>query len=281
MGNETISASKTVDTEQFPVASVFLEAKNRQVVLDFYEFARTADDIADSPTLSQIEKLTRLETLEEVLDGKTEAAPFSRCAANLRQSLRQRGISNSHAKDLLKAFRMDALEVAYFRWWQLLGYCRLSAAPVGRFLLDLHEETSPKAQNASDALCAALQITNHLQDAKKDLEGLGRIYLPKTWFSEMGVPIDTLKGQQAVGQVRLLFDRGLDGVDHLVKQAAPLPLHIRDFRLRIQAGVSIACAARLSRKLRRMDPLASPVKLNKLDFLLCGLTGLFRGIFKV
>ena len=84
-------------------------------------------------------------------------------AVALRHALAERGMAPQHAQDLLKAFRLDATKLRYRDWDDLMGYCAYSAMPVGRFVLDVHGE-SRGTWPASDAICAALQIINHIQD---------------------------------------------------------------------------------------------------------------------
>ena len=102
----------------------------------------------------------------------------SPCARN---SL-QRHLSPRHAQDLLTAFRMDVTKLRYRDWDDLIGYCTYSAMPVGRFVLDVHGE-SRTTWPANDALCAALQIINHLQDCGKDYRDLDRVYIPLDAFA--------------------------------------------------------------------------------------------------
>ena len=79
--------------------------------------------------------------------------------------------------DLLEAFRRDVTKLRYADWDELMDYCRYSATPVGRFVLDVHGESAP-TWPANDALCAALQVINHLQDCAKDYREIDRVYLP-------------------------------------------------------------------------------------------------------
>ena len=81
--------------------------------------------------------------------------------------LLERGLSPRHAQDLLAAFKLDVTKLRYRDWDDLISYCELSAMPVGRFVCDVHGE-SRTVWPANDALCAALQIINHLQDCKDD-----------------------------------------------------------------------------------------------------------------
>ena len=87
------------------------------------------------------------------------------------------GVTSAHCHELLAAFRQDATKTRYADWGELMGYCRLSASPVGRYLLDLHGK-SRDTWPASDALCDALQVINHLQDCADDHRQLDRVYIP-------------------------------------------------------------------------------------------------------
>ena len=133
----------------------------------FYAFARNADDIADSDALAADDKLFRLRVMEDVLMGEAADA-LAPSAVALRASLAATGVTARHARDLLEAFRQDATKLRYASVAELIDYCRLSAMPVGRHVLDLHRE-DPATHAPSDALCASLQILNHLQDCKKRL----------------------------------------------------------------------------------------------------------------
>src|SRR5438067_2209334 len=160
--------------ENFPVASRLIHPRHRAPILAFYEFVRTADDIADHPTLPPAEKLALLDRLDATLAGDSDDEPVG---VELRSQLHTRGLSTRHAKDLLSAFRMDVTKLRYRDWDELMHYCSYSAMPVGRFVLDVHGENR-SSWPANDALCAALQIINHLQDCKKDYRNLDRVYIP-------------------------------------------------------------------------------------------------------
>jgi len=160
--------------ENFPVASWLIHPRHRALILAFYEFVRCADDIADHATLSAQEKVNLLDRLEQDLLGGSDG---NARAVALRRALAERGMPPRHAQDLLKAFRLDATKLRYRDWDDLMGYCAYSAMPVGRFVLDVHGE-SRSTWFASDAICAALQIINHLQDCAADYRNLDRVYLP-------------------------------------------------------------------------------------------------------
>ena len=178
-------SGKTHRDENFPVASRLVRAENRAPIMAFYEFVRTADDIADHATLEAERKIAFLDRLEADLLGEGEG---DRTAVALRRALAERKLSPRHALDLLKAFRLDAAKRRYADWDELMSYCALSAMPVGRFVLDVHGE-SRATWPASDAVCAALQIINHLQDCGEDYRNLDRVYLPLDSLSARGVEV--------------------------------------------------------------------------------------------
>jgi hydroxysqualene synthase len=247
--------------ENFPVG-VIIRPDLRPHVHAYYAFARNADDIGDSPVLPPEEKIARLDHMEAVLLGRREGGSPS--ATALRESLARTGVDPRHATDLLVAFRQDATKRRYASWDELLDYCRFSAMPVGRYVLDVHGETRD-THPPSDALCAALQVLNHLQDCQKDLHDLDRCYLPQDLMSAAGTDVAALPARAETAGLRQVFNALLDHCDRLNADAAPLPRRVRDRRLRIETGVILNLSRRLAARLRRGDPLARRVKLTKTD----------------
>jgi farnesyl-diphosphate farnesyltransferase len=249
--------------ENFPVGSLLIRPDLRRHVHAFYAFARHADDIADSPVLLPAEKIARLDVMEAVLLGEREGGSPS--AAGLRSSLAETGVGAEHSRHLLRAFRQDATKSRYATWDELLDYCRYSAMPVGRHVLDLHGEDAG-SQQPSDALCASLQVLNHLQDCQADLRTLDRCYLPRVLLEQHGAAVGDLAGGRASAGLRGCFDALLDEVDRLNGMAEALPPLVASRRLRLETAVILGLARRLARRLRRGDPVAGRVKLTRLDF---------------
>src|SRR3954468_11602407 len=179
--------------ENFPVASWLVAPPYRRPIMAFYEFVRIADDIADHPTLNEPDKLAHLDALEASLLGRDE---HNAAGVVLRAALAERNLSPQHAQDLLKAFRQDVTKHRYADWDELIDYCRYSAMPVGRFVLDVHGEDRDTWE-ANDALCAALQINNHVQDCAADYRNLDRVYLPLDLLSKHGAGVEHLKAATA------------------------------------------------------------------------------------
>ncbi len=263
-GPETVEAwsGKNRNQENFPVGSWLISARLRPHIHAFYAFARNADDIADSASLAEAEKLRRLNIMEDVLLG--HRAGGSPTAGRLRASLAETGVTPDHARDLLHAFRQDAMNARMRNWSDLMDYCRYSAMPVGRYVLDLHG-ARPEARPHSDALCAVLQVLNHLQDCAKDYIELNRTYLPRDMMAHAGATDEDLRRPAETPALRVVFAELLAKCDELNRAAAPLPALAPDRRLRIECAIICNLARHLTRQLRRQDPVATRVKLSKTD----------------
>ena len=270
---------KGAGDENFPVGSFLLPRRLRPHVATFYAVARATDDIADNPDLAPEDKLHRLEMFAEAIRGERFHDPALEKSYRMRRSLAQTGVTERHICDLIAAFKQDATKLRYRDWDDLMGYCNLSAAPVGRYLLDLHgEDASDYAY--SDPLCNALQVLNHLQDCKDDYLALDRVYLPGDWMAAAGVTVEDLDAPAAVPGMRTVIDRCLDGIESLMVQARRLPGNLKSRRLAMESAVIVRLADRLLVLLRAGDPIAGRVALAKSDFVGCGLRGMWAGLFR-
>lgn len=267
-------SGKTHRDENFPVARL-LRARHRAPILAFYDFVRSADDIADHAQLAPADKLRGLDALETTLSGRDEAQP---AAVRLRRILDERGLSDRHARDLLRAFRQDVTQKRYATWEELLDYCALSAMPVGRFVLDVHGE-HVKTWAASDPLCAALQIINHLQDCGEDFQNLDRVYLPVDALAQAGAEVNDLGEPKASPRLRACLAELARRTGGLVDQGAPLPALVADARLSIECSVIHALAVKLVDVLARRDPLSERVHFGKFSTLRIALAGAASGAF--
>lgn len=257
-------------SENFPVASLLIRRDLRDDVRRFYAFARSADDIADTPGFSPAERLEKLDLCEAGLRGQDTGTPEARA---LHRAVSERSPALlEHARALLTAFRQDSRGHEYATDEDLLAYCRHSADPVGRFLLDLHGEDA-SCLAPSDALCSALQILNHLQDICDDKTRLDRVYLPADRLMAEGVEPSDLTAARSTAGLRRVIDGLLDLCDKLLEQAAPLPDRITARGLAGEAASILWLANNLSRRLRREDPLAGRVAPTPLAFLRAALVG--------
>jgi len=269
-----VEASKTHKGENFPVASALIAPRFRAPILAYYQFARAADDIADSPELTPTEKIARLDAFEDTLLGRSDAVA---AALPLRQSLAETKIDPRHALDLLVAFRMDAAKTRYSDWADLMNYCTFSAAPVGRYVLCVHGE-SQDTWDSSDALCAALQVINHLQDCAKDYAALDRVYIPLDTLTAKGLTVEALAAPKASPALRACLDGLLDKTAILVEKGTALPPKVHDFRLRLETAIIATLAQKLVSVLRRADPLSEKVHLGKAAALAQAVQGILWGL---
>jgi squalene synthase HpnC len=267
-------SGKAASGENFPVGSFLIRKDLRRHVHTFYLFARAADDIADNPDLAPAEKVRRLDRMGEILDGaRGDEAPS---AVAMRASLAETGVTAQHCHDVLRAFRLDATKLRYADWDDLMEYCRYSASPVGRQLLDLHGEDRATFPS-SDALCSALQVLNHLQDCGDDYRALDRVYLPLDILAARDGAVEQLSGTLLTPGLRRTLDELLDRTASLVVAAQALPGAVVSVGLRCECAVIVALAGRLTALLRRGDPLATRVKLTKRDFAAALIGGAWRG----
>ena len=265
-----LRSGKTYRDENFPVASWIIHPRHRALILAFYNFVRTADDIADHATLGERDKLNYLDLLEAELLGQGDSQPE---AVNLRAALAQRSMPPRHALDVLIAFRMDVTKLRYENWDEVIHYCRYSAMPVGRFMLDVHGE-STSTWPASDALCAGLQINNHLQDCGKDYRDLNRVYLPRDALAATGASVEALGQKQASAPLLQCLHSLAARTEILLDESKPLSAEVRDFRLGLEISVIQAFADKIVRLLKVRDPLSQTVHLGPAELVAHSLGGL-------
>ncbi len=262
--------------ENFPVASRIIAPRHRALILAFYEFVRVADDIADHASLEAQEKLARLDRLEANLLGNGDDEPE---AVRLRAALAQRNLPPTHPCDVLKAFRLDVTKLRYANWDELIDYCRYSAMPVGRFVLDVHGE-SRDTWAASDALCAALQINNHMQDCGKDFRDLNRVYITEDRLAARGAKADELGVEQSSVALLAAIRDLIPGTEQLLRAGEPLATQVRDIRLAMEVRVIQVYADKILALLKSRDPLRDVVHLSPWEMMLYGLMGLASGLYR-
>jgi squalene synthase HpnC len=256
-----LQSGKGHSDENFPVASFLIAPKNRAPVMAFYKFVRAADDVADSATAAAEEKLQLLEQMRQSLTGESNAVSEG---VALRAVLAERGLSPVHALDLLEAFRRDCTRLRYRDWDDVIDYCRYSAMPVGRFVLDVHGE-SQSLWPANDALCAALQVINHLQDCAKDYRELNRVYIPEPLLAGAGIGVEALGEDKAnpalAGVICGLARKNAE----LLEVSRPFAGGIGDGRLSLEVDLIQTLADDLNTMLINRDPLSQSVHHSKMD----------------
>jgi len=256
-----LQSGKGHNDENFPVASFLIAPRYRPPILAFYRFVRFADDIADHATASPADKLRLLEELRATLVGESEASSEG---VALRRSIEEHGLDPQHALDLLEAFRRDVTKLRYRDWDDLIDYCRYSAMPVGRFVLDVHGE-SRDTWPANDALCAALQIINHLQDCAKDYRDLDRVYVPEDALAAENLSVTALSDKAASTPLKRVLAGLAARNAGLLAQSHPFAGQIQDSRLALEVDLIQTLAEDLNAMLKNRDPLSENVHHSKMD----------------
>jgi squalene synthase HpnC len=271
-----LRSGKTHRDENFPVASWIIHPRHRRLILAFYNFVRTADDIADHASLDAQTKLKLLDELEADLLGQSGGQGE---AVTLRNALTERGLPPRHARDLLTAFRMDVTKLRYEDWDELIHYCSYSAMPVGRFVLDVHGE-STTTWPASDAVCAALQINNHLQDCGKDFRELNRVYVPRDALARHRASVEDLGSPRASAALLTCLHELAEKNEVLLHGGGSLELEVADGRVACEIAVIQTYARQIVHLLKMRDPLSERVHLSKAAMAGFALSGIASAIWR-
>ena len=164
--------------ENFPVVSFFLPKEIRKDIAIIYWFARTADDFADEGTGGVRERISLLDFFETRFNNLLNKEFQNPLEMALFTTIKNRKLTDSYFLDLLSAFKQDVKKNRYANFEEIMDYCRRSANPVGRLILELNGIKNDEANQYSDKICTALQLTNFYQDTIIDYRK-GRIYYPE------------------------------------------------------------------------------------------------------
>lgn len=257
-------------SENFMVASLLLPRKIRQKVIALYDVARHMDDIADEGELGRAQRMEQLTHIKQVLENGDQDAMPAWCVPFYQMAMRGE-VDIRHGLALLHAFMQDVETSRYKSYAELWDYCMYSAAPVGRAMIELHEEWHADIE-ASDALCNALQMLNHIQDIKSDYLERSRVYIPREWYDNDAA----LAENSMEPALRQAVDKLLDEVDRLLKQGEDLFPTLQSWRFRKEIEIIHLFAMTLSKRLRSGDVLSSKVKLKKSEKLRLIFKGLMQ-----
>lgn len=257
----TLASGKGHKDENFPVASFMLKREHRAPVMAFYHFARAADDVADNEAAPAEERLALLGAMRATLAGTSD---INTEALALRGVLADYKLSPQHGLDLLTAFEQDCTVNRMATWDELIDYCRVSAMPVGRYVLDVHHEDR-RTWAASDALCAALQVINHLQDCGKDYRAIDRVYIPLDMLAAAGASVGELGADRASPALRSVIVEMAQRTLVLLKQSSVFSSQIRDKRLAVEVAIIQRLAESLTLRLITHDPLSERVHHGKAE----------------
>lgn len=217
--------------ENFPVASLLLPRQTRQAITVVYAFARTADDLADEGEVKAEDRLLALENyqsqLQAIIDGEPGQEPIF---IALKDVIEKHQLPTEPLFDLLSAFKQDVEKKRYQNFGELMDYCRRSANPIGRLLLHIYNEATPRNLAYSDGICSALQLVNFLQDIEQDYRENGRIYLPVEDMEKFRVTEMHIRNRLNEYNVKQLLDFEIERTRKILKAGAPLAKTLRGMK---------------------------------------------------
>jgi squalene synthase HpnC len=230
----SLGAAAQASSENFPVALRILPARHRRHLMALYGFARLTDDIGDEVSPDQrMRLLDELEAdVDRIYDGAT---PQLAAMRELATTVAECHVPAEPLRDLIQANRQDQLVTRYETFEDLVGYCRLSANPIGRVVLHIFGAATPAREQLSDSICTALQLAEHWQDVAEDF-GKGRIYLPRADREKFGVTEPDLAAPVTGQPVRALIAYEVARASALLDEGAPLVGTLRGFARLAVAG---------------------------------------------
>jgi squalene synthase HpnC len=258
--------------ENFPVASILLPCRLREPVEAIYAFARSADDIADEGDASSEQRLEGLGAYQRELDLiETGGTPANPMFARLARNVHSYELPIPLLRDLLDAFAQDVVKKRYTDFPELLDYCRRSANPIGRLLLQLYCQATEENLRHSDAICSALQLINFWQDVAIDWRK-DRVYLPQASLACFGVDEQQIAAGVTTPAFCKLMAFEVRRARTMILEGAPLALALPgrmglELRLVVQGGL------RILEKIESVnyDVFAHRPVLGRIDWLLLAL----------
>ena len=274
----SLLSGKNYKDENFPVSSFLIDKNLKKIIRVFYFYARTADDIADHKSIKKKEKLRILNFFDNCLKNKKQSEIS--VVNNLISYFNEYKFSKKYSRDLLVAFKLDATKRRYKNWSELLYYCKFSANPVGRFVINATYSQKKKKINerkilrASDMLCTALQIINHIQDCKEDFKNLDRVYIPENLLKKHKLNVNILMKDSSCQNFTRLKIEIISKVENLLKEIKESLQLIDIWKLKKETLIILNIAKRLCFLLKINDPLKKKIKLSSIDLIFCFIKGI-------
>lgn len=253
--------------ENFPVISFLVKKELRKHVAILYWFARTADNIADDPNLPDEEKMIKLNHFEGRLTSLLLGNYENDYETALHNTITVMHLTPDLFYDLLTAFRQDLIKKRYQSFEGLLDYCKYSANPVGRLILELNGIRDNSAFHYSDKICTALQLINFYQDVKIDHD-MNRIYFPLDEMSMFAVTENMFELNKINLNLEKLVKYNIDRADKILEEGKKL-VEFLPGRLKIEIKWTVLGGKEILNKIRKnsFDIFTRP-KLSKIDFLM-------------
>lgn len=270
---QVISFAKT-HYENFPVISFLIPKELRKHIAVIYWFARTADDFADEGNFSGEERLKQLDEFENNFTGALNENPKNDFESALVNTIKEKNLSSYLFYDLLKAFKQDAIKKRYENFNDVLDYCKNSADPVGRLILELFNIRKEECFLLSDKICTALQLTNFYQDLQVDFQK-GRIYLPKDEMQKFGVREKSFELKENSLNLQNLLRHSIRRTEEMFKEGRGL-LKCLNGRLKFEITWTILGGEAILKKIKKINYNTINIrpKLSKAEYITLAIKAL-------
>lgn len=262
--------------ENFPVASFLLPKNKRQDIAIVYWFARTADDIADEGQFSANERISALDDFEMNFLASLNNNYVDERFKILSDVVVRNNLNQKYFTDLISAFKQDVIKQRYNNFDEVLDYCKRSANPVGRIVLDIFNIFDEEAYSYSDLICTALQLTNFYQDIEIDF-AKGRIYFPLDEMNHFQVTENMFEMRENNHNFSTLLKHSVNRTKNFFNEGKNL-LNFLSGRLKLEIKWTIDGGERILTKIEKNNYkiFGYRPKLNKTDFISILLKSIFN-----
>jgi squalene synthase HpnC len=237
--------------ENFPVVSFLIPKNLRKHVAIIYWFARTADDYADEGNFSERERVEKLNNFEYRTNQLINDRAESDYEFALANTIKEKKLTVENFYNLIKAFKQDVIKNRYKNFEEVIDYCKHSANPVGRLILELFDIRSEEAFNYSDKICTALQLTNFLQDVSIDYKK-GRIYLPQDEMDMLQITEKLFEGKENNHKLKQLVKSNVDRIQNLYAEGKKL-FPLLSGRLKVEIIWTVTGGEEILDQIRKND----------------------------
>ena len=253
--------------ENFPVVSFFLPKEIRKDIAIIYWFARTADDFADEGTGGVRERISLLDFFETRFNNLLNKEFQNPLEMALFTTIKNRKLTDSYFLDLLSAFKQDVEKNRYANFEEIMDYCRRSANPVGRLILELNGIKNDEANQYSDKICTALQLTNFYQDTIIDYRK-GRIYYPEDEMKKFEVTEKVFEIKENNYNFQQLLKHNVDRTQLMFNEGRNIFNYLNG-KLKLQIKWTVKGGEEILKKIRNAnyDVLTRRPELTKFDMI--------------
>lgn len=264
--NEAMQFAKT-HYENFPVVSFLVPKELRKHIAIIYWFARTSDDIADEGSFTEKERLIAIDEFKENFAQALKNNPKTNLELALSKTVESKNLNPDYFLNLLKAFRQDVTKKRYSTFDEILDYCKHSANPVGRLILELYNIRNESAFFYSDKICTGLQLANFYQDLSLDWQK-GRLYLPQDELARFEVNEKLFEFKQNSLNLKQLLKLSVERAENMLLEGKQL-LKFLDGRLKYEIKWTILGGLETLNKIKKIDynVIKERPSLTKTDFV--------------